>query len=151
MATGRQAFSGTTISAIHDAFLSQAPAPITSLNPDLPPILEEIIRRALEKDRELRYHSAGDLRTQLKRLKRETDSAPGTAVSAVVVEASRPSEALQEHELDARATGRALAHRYRFAAGAAAVIVVGILAFLFRRHAAATANHRLHASYEGWP
>ncbi len=74
MATGRQAFSGTTTAALHDAILNRAPTSPIRLNPDLPAQLEQIINKALEKDREMRYQSASDLRTDLKRLKRDTDS-----------------------------------------------------------------------------
>ncbi len=74
MATGRQAFSGATTAALHDAILNRAPTPLIRLNPDLPAQLEPIISKALEKDREMRYQSASDLRTDLKRLKRDTDS-----------------------------------------------------------------------------
>jgi eukaryotic-like serine/threonine-protein kinase len=73
MATGRQAFSGATTGVIHEAILNRAATPLTSLNPKLPPKLEEIVNKALEKDCDLRYHSAGDLGADLKRLKRETD------------------------------------------------------------------------------
>ncbi|HXJ93647.1 MAG TPA: protein kinase [Terriglobia bacterium] len=75
MATGKPAFSGETIASVHDAIVRGAPKPARESNADLPPKLEEIIGRALEKERDLRYHSAGDLRAELKRLKRETDSA----------------------------------------------------------------------------
>jgi len=74
MATGRQAFYGATTALIHDAILNRTPDPAASGNPNLPAKLEEIIGKALEKDRDLRYHSAGDLRADLKRLKRDTDS-----------------------------------------------------------------------------
>ena len=61
MATGRQAFYGTTTAAVHDAILNQSPAPSIALNPSLPPKLDEIINKAIVKDRHLRFHSAGDL------------------------------------------------------------------------------------------
>ena len=75
MATGRAAFSGSTSAVIFEAILNRFPAPPTELNPNLPPKLEEIIGKALEKDRDLRYQTAAELRGDLKRLKRDTDSA----------------------------------------------------------------------------
>jgi eukaryotic-like serine/threonine-protein kinase len=74
MATGQTAFTGGTSAVIFDAILNRAPAAPSSLNPNLPPKLEEIIGKALEKDRELRYQTAAELRADLKRLKRDTDS-----------------------------------------------------------------------------
>jgi tetratricopeptide (TPR) repeat protein/tRNA A-37 threonylcarbamoyl transferase component Bud32 len=81
MATGKQAFSGTTSAVIFHAILAEAPTSPVQLNPDLPPKLEEIINKALEKDREVRYQTASDLRADLKRVKRDTES--GRAVAAV--------------------------------------------------------------------
>ncbi len=74
MATGRQAFSGATTAVIHDAILNRTPTAPTRLNPDLPMHVEQIIHKALEKNRELRYQTAAELRADLKRLKRDTDS-----------------------------------------------------------------------------
>ena len=80
MATGHPAFSGTTSALIFDAILHGAPTPPVRLNPVMPPKLEEIINKALEKNRELRYQSASDMRADLQRLRRDTDS--GRAVAA---------------------------------------------------------------------
>ena len=83
MTTGRQPFSGTTSAVVFNSILSQAPTSAVRLNPDIPPQLEEIINKALEKDREVRYQHASDLRADLKRLKRDTDSGRSTAVASV--------------------------------------------------------------------
>src|SRR5882672_6721975 len=84
MVTGRLAFPGNTSGVIFHAILSQAPISPLRLNPDIPPKLEEIISKALEKDRKLRYQNAADLRTDLARLKRDT----GTGRSGVGASAS---------------------------------------------------------------
>ena len=89
MATGQLAFSGKSTGIIFDAILNRAPIPSGRLNPELPPRLEEIITKSLEKDRELRYQTAAELRGDLKRLKRDLDSARMAALSGTTV-AERP-------------------------------------------------------------
>ena len=74
MATGRLPFTGSTSAVVFHAILELDPVPALQLNAVLPPKLDEIIGKALEKDRDLRYQSAADLRGDLKRLKRDTES-----------------------------------------------------------------------------
>ena len=89
MGTGKQAFSGNTAAVIHDAILNRKPTPAGRVNPDLSPVLERVINKALEKNRDLRYQHASDIRTDLRRLKRDTDSGR-SVVSPAPVAPSRP-------------------------------------------------------------
>jgi len=82
MATGQHAFTGGTSAIIFDALLNRNPAAPSAVNSDVPPKLEEIIGKALEKDRELRYQTAAELRGDLKRLKRDLDSSRHAAQQA---------------------------------------------------------------------
>ena len=74
MATGALPFTGGSTGVIYEAIMNRAPVPPLRLNPNLPPKLDDIINRALEKDRDLRYQSALEMRSELMRLKRDTDS-----------------------------------------------------------------------------
>jgi non-specific serine/threonine protein kinase len=119
MATGRPAFSGATSAVIHDAILNRAPIPALRLNAEMPDKLEEIINKALEKDREVRYQVASEMRADLKRLKRETESA--RAVAAVYDRRGEPALAERRYSAGWRTAAIALA-------GAATIALAVLLA-----------------------
>jgi serine/threonine protein kinase/tetratricopeptide (TPR) repeat protein len=98
MATGALPFRGESSGVIFEAILNREPVPALRLNPDLPPKLQDIIDRALEKDRELRYQGAAEMRSELMRLKRDTDSgrlAPVSSEQAAVAPEGRAFVTLQ--------------------------------------------------------
>src|SRR5713226_4395728 len=83
MCTGTLPFRGDTSGAMFDSILNRAPVPPVRINPDTPPKLEEIINKALEKDRNLSYQHASEIRTDLQRLKRDTESTKIVATQAL--------------------------------------------------------------------
>ncbi len=133
MATGRFPFSGATSAVVFHAILELDPVPVLQLNSALPPKLEEIIEKGLEKDRDLRYQSAADLRGDLKRLKRDTESGrkeAGTISSSAV--ALTPTSSKVSTPV-AQAAGQSSAvvsavRRNKAGAGIAAVVALTVLA-----------------------
>jgi eukaryotic-like serine/threonine-protein kinase len=93
MATGALPFRGESAGVILDGIMNRAPLPPLRLNPDLPPKLEDIINRALEKDRELRYQHASEMRSELLRLKRDTETGRAIAASSGTVPVAQDSSA----------------------------------------------------------
>ena len=151
MATGRQPFTGNTSAVIFDSILNRAPTAPVRLNPDLPPELERIINKALEKDRELRYQVASEMRADLKRLKREIDSGKSSAVSTASSTAKDISSgavaAAPPHASISAVSGPASAapavasiapssHRKLYAGIAAVVLIAVALAGFFYSHRA---------------
>jgi serine/threonine protein kinase/predicted Zn-dependent protease len=127
MASGRPAFTGNTSGVITEAILNRAPTPLDQLNPEVPPKLEEVVNKAIEKDRRLRYQHASDIRTDLQRLKRDSESGRLSATAATSA-ASKVSPSMRLWSISA-----------------AALIIVGVLGvglYRYRSRPALPSNSR---------
>src|ERR1700730_9816757 len=121
MATGRSPFEGQTSAVIFEAILNREPASPLQLNPELPPKIEEIICTAMEKERDLRYQSAAEIRAELKRLKRKTESGRAAPTTGSAV-ATSPTPIAQP--VGKRASG---ANRWLWAISAVCVIALAVV------------------------
>jgi eukaryotic-like serine/threonine-protein kinase len=138
MATGRLPFEGTSSGEICGAILHQEPAAISSLSPDSPAGLELIVRKALEKDRELRYQHASNMRTDLQRLKRDAESGRVASASSGKVPAADAGELRSTRQWRAAVRPRAFsrADGYIVAALLVAALIAAGLYYRSRQHAA---------------
>jgi serine/threonine protein kinase/Tol biopolymer transport system component len=136
MATGRVPFEGKTSAVVFQGILTGNPRRPTQVNPAIPPKLEEIIDKALEKDTDLRYQSAAEMRADMKRLKRDSDASRGAAASSqsgvvTAAPASSPTVAPVSGVGQHGSSGRVLidnARQHKTRAGLVTVVVAAILA-----------------------
>jgi len=122
MATGRQAFEGDTMALLHDAILNRAPAPARSVNPQVPAELERILSKATEKDRDLRYQHASELRADLKRLRRDTTSSDRAAQTSAA--SSVAASAADSNSDSALVAGLARRHKKSLLTSALVIVLV---------------------------
>ena len=151
MATGALPFRGDTSGLIFDAILNRAPVSPVRLNPDLPAKLEDIINRALEKDRDLRFQHASEIRAELKRLRRDTDSgrssvrpvagiaeedltSPGRPSSGPHASTASPTPTAVGNEQPSKA--QSIVWRALAASVAALIVVAGAYTYFRAAHAA---------------
>jgi serine/threonine protein kinase len=158
MTTGVLPFRGETTGVIFEAILNRVPPPALRLNPDIPPKLEEILQKLLEKDREMRYQVAAEIRADLKRLRREADSSGRLAASgasqisaSTAVPSSGSAPALPSSastpSISTKSSSAVLqvAGQHKFGTALTAVILLalvaaaafGIYSFMSRKNAAA--------------
>jgi serine/threonine protein kinase/Tol biopolymer transport system component len=134
-ATGVLAFSGPVVALVFDSILHSTPAPVTRVNPNLPPALEHILAKSLEKDRELRYQKASEFRADLKRLRRDVDSGrivTGSSSSAEIREPAGHPDFASDSAIVASLIKR---HKQRIIViGIAGIAIIAALVYFLSRN-----------------
>ena len=128
MATGTMPFRGETSGVIFGAILDGTPMPVVRLNPDLPPKLEEIINKCLEKDRTLRFQHASDIRTDLQRLRRDSESSR-SVTPKIELESAKNEELVKAHDGSVAVGKRSVKRVLRQFVMAAVVAVICIAGY----------------------
>jgi len=126
MATGVVAFQGSSSGVVFESILNRTPPPVSQVNPSIPVKLEELISKSLEKDRDMRYQTAAELRGDLKRIKRDLDSSRVRASSAASAAVS--SSTLQKATTPTGETPRGKSNLLKLAAVALVALLVGLAA-----------------------
>jgi serine/threonine protein kinase/Tol biopolymer transport system component len=143
MAAGKLPFAGATSAVVFHAILQLDPVPVVQMNPSLPPKLQEIIEKLLEKDRDLRYQSAADLRGDLRRLKRDTESGRRAAgASSASVSSAFGPPAVDQVRPAASAPARIATSRWRVRRWMVGVIVALLLLIVIGDRIRAFMAHR---------
>jgi serine/threonine protein kinase/Tol biopolymer transport system component len=130
MATGQLPFRGDSSATIFDSLLNRAPVSPVRLNPNLPPKLAEIINKALEKERSLRYQVASEMRADLQRLKRDTDSGRISSSASKAVQESTAEPRTQSTARTQPSVGHQTKH-YAVLAASVALLVAGFVAYRY--------------------
>ena len=128
MATGQLPFRGESSGVIFNAILERPPVPAVRLNQEVPPKLEDIINKALEKDKNLRYQGAAEMRADLQRLKRDTDS--GRSATSISAERTEPHTSATKNVSDTAAVSRTRSSGWKRWVAAVGVLALVLAAFV---------------------